>query len=801
MYRLSVFIFLCLLSISNTANTDIPHEAKPKVWWFHGATRTTHEGITADLEAFREIGIGGVVYYDQVHEIYEEPSEVFSPKWWADLIFAAKEARRLGLTFELNLSNGYAAGGPWIDAAHSMQRLVTVEEGEPIPDGFHEIATVSVPAANKNDNTVRSITYSARAQSKSPTSAMNIPCRPGQTGIVAANFTPLPPIGTLQASDDSIRWRDVAKLPPIYNDMGWKLPQLTLSLPPTRAKYYRVDPETAVRSFRLSAVEHIDRWEEKAAFRSNFISYTTHESEILYTGDKASTPTTDSIKLRFGYIPTKAKIKHGRRGMTGYECDRLSREAAIIQYDNYFKRIADTLTAHGLRPDGVIIDSHEAGTQNWTPGLEQEFLRRRGYSLLPWLPVLQGYVIKRNCEYPQASLQACERVLHDFRMTISDMVSDCFFATIDSLCRRDGYTFTAQAIGNGMCFSVDNIAVKGRVGKPQGEFWTYQREGCYDIKEAASAARVYGKPIASAEAFTDCSYQTSFEDLKHLADFAFAMGINELVVCASPHQPRIMEQPLDWNSRHPYALNRNHPQWLQSRWLWQYLGHCMQWLRRGRPNSSIGICLGCEAPLKLLSHRLPTIPDGYEWDVFTTDAVTASGSIFTDGISQNDFRLIAIEDSAYIPLSSLNAFISMSQYGQHIQANRKALEQNARYYGELTADYQNMLDTLFAQPTTHDCPLDIAIKQAGIVPEVDYPTRASSPQDRLYFSHRRSDNEDIYFIYNRSPQSFKETVRLQAKGKKMLLINPMKGEKHYRENKPFILKLQPEETIIAIISD
>ncbi|MBQ1580952.1 MAG: hypothetical protein II107_00595, partial [Prevotella sp.] len=27
----------------------------------------THEGITADLEAFKQQGVGGVVYYDQVH--------------------------------------------------------------------------------------------------------------------------------------------------------------------------------------------------------------------------------------------------------------------------------------------------------------------------------------------------------------------------------------------------------------------------------------------------------------------------------------------------------------------------------------------------------------------------------------------------------------------------------------------------------------------------------------------------------------------------------------------------------------
>ena len=42
-------------------------DARTKVWWFHGETVTTYEGIDADLEAFKAAGIGGVVYYDQTH--------------------------------------------------------------------------------------------------------------------------------------------------------------------------------------------------------------------------------------------------------------------------------------------------------------------------------------------------------------------------------------------------------------------------------------------------------------------------------------------------------------------------------------------------------------------------------------------------------------------------------------------------------------------------------------------------------------------------------------------------------------
>ena len=59
------------------------------LWWFHGETETTRAGITADLEAFRREGIGGVVYYDQVHSKGEGALDAFSPEWWKMLVFAS----------------------------------------------------------------------------------------------------------------------------------------------------------------------------------------------------------------------------------------------------------------------------------------------------------------------------------------------------------------------------------------------------------------------------------------------------------------------------------------------------------------------------------------------------------------------------------------------------------------------------------------------------------------------------------------------------------------------------------------
>ena len=107
---------------------DPQDSTRTKVWWFHGETETTREGITADLEAYRRAGVGGVVYYDQVHNKKTPGAfEAMSSEWWDMLIFSAREAERLGLTFECHVSNGYVAGGPWVTPDMGMQRLASTD--------------------------------------------------------------------------------------------------------------------------------------------------------------------------------------------------------------------------------------------------------------------------------------------------------------------------------------------------------------------------------------------------------------------------------------------------------------------------------------------------------------------------------------------------------------------------------------------------------------------------------------------------------------------------------------------------
>ena len=98
----------------------------------------------------------------------------------------------------------------------------------------------------------------------------------------------------------------------------------------------------------------------------------------------------------------------------GLECDKLSKEAAEAHFTGLMgKLIADNRAAGGRGKTLVSthIDSWEVGSQNWTPQLREEFQRRRGYDLLPFLPVMTGRVVD--------SLEVSERFLWDLRQTVS----------------------------------------------------------------------------------------------------------------------------------------------------------------------------------------------------------------------------------------------------------------------------------------------------------------------------------------------------------------------------------------------
>lgn len=881
--------------------TDI---ARTKLWWFHGETETTREGITADLEAFKREGVGGVVYYDQQHGKGENALQAFSSEWWDMFRFAAKEAKRLGLTFETHLSNGYVSGGPWITEDLSMQRLDaadTLVNGNqlfkaklpvpnlrsksgvvndvavvafPVPDGNWKTSLNTNPKISSNISelnandiffpkssrlikipeqksgesiylniefdsafTSRSITYSLRPEGKSRTGAMNFPGPPSDLFYGYGHVT-RPNVGQLEGSDDGVNYAKICDLKPMYESPSWN--QRTISFPTTKKKYYRINlhdwthpkdknHELQIGQVVISSQAKMDQWEEKAALNSEYIeedetpdypkSAIIDSNTIVNLTKKLNdkgelewdVPKGQWVIMRFVRVPIGVRTKHGRPNLMGLESDKLSSKATKVQFDNYFKVMRDSLSKIGISLNGLHMDSHEAGSQNWTPGYANKFKKLRGYNILKYLPALQGYIV--------GSGEETSEFLHDMRLTLSDLVSEEYFGTLDSLCRAEGVVLTAQAVGNGLTMVADNVKAKGQVQKPQGEFWAYQTHGSYDVKGTSSAAHIYGKPIASAEAFTDMKFGQSLADMKNVADYAYAFGAQEFVVCASAYQPWIDKFPGSTGGGREYVLNRNNTYWNYSRPFWDYQARCAALMRNGKAVIDLCIYLGDNAPVKLLAYRLPIIPEGYDFDVITQDGLMTRMSpkerciVLPDGMS---YQMLILEREAVISFDALKKIAGLVKEGVPVYGSKPSGSGSLKD-APFSKEYQELVTQLWGTEPTGiktygkgkvywGMSVKEALSKHGIQPDAGLKSK-DVPTDKVYYAHRKISDTDIYFLNNHSPDVFNDTIRFRTNATKAEYWDPVTGNQYKlpieaSDHKGLLLNitLQPNESGFIVAS-
>src|SRR5512136_196702 len=114
-----------------------PDAAKPWVYWFWLNGNITRAGITADLEAMKRVGIGGVLIMEVDQGAPVGPAAFMGPEWRELFKFAVAEAGRLGLEINMNDDAGWnGSGGPWITPEQSMQKIVWTETGLAGPARF-----------------------------------------------------------------------------------------------------------------------------------------------------------------------------------------------------------------------------------------------------------------------------------------------------------------------------------------------------------------------------------------------------------------------------------------------------------------------------------------------------------------------------------------------------------------------------------------------------------------------------------------------------------------------------------------
>ncbi|MDB6057212.1 MAG: hypothetical protein JWO95_1056, partial [Verrucomicrobiales bacterium] len=133
----------------------------------------------------------------------------------------------------------------------------------------------------------------------------------------------------------------------------------------------------------------------------------TAKSAVLDITDKMSTDGTLTWDVpagkwkicRIGCTTTGQKNKPAPESGTGLECDKFNPHAAEVHFNNFINKLADDVGPNlGKVLTTTHIDSWEVHSQNWTARMPEEFRKRRGYDLTPWLLAVTGRVIVENDE-------------------------------------------------------------------------------------------------------------------------------------------------------------------------------------------------------------------------------------------------------------------------------------------------------------------------------------------------------------------------------------------------------------------
>jgi hypothetical protein len=864
-----------------------PQSAKPWVFWYWMHAAVSKEGITADLEAMKEVGIGGAYLMpikDTVSKISFQPTaRQLSPEWWKLVTFAMQEAKRLGLQLGMHVSDGFAlAGGPWITPELSMQKLVWtktyVAAGDTNkiqlaqPEGFQnyykDVAVYAYPANSSNafsevvsvptvstSNFVRA-SFLAFRQTGSNSSSFKsdsacwiqykypkpFTCRSVIVRTGGNTYQALRLI--VQSSDDGENFTTVTRFDAPRH--GWQDADedVTFSIPATTAKYFRFvyekegtepgaedldaakwKPSLKVVGIFLSDEPSIHQYESKngSVWR---ISNATTEAQvpkdaavslkniINLTGKMDAEGNlnwkapegTNWVIVRIGHTSTGHTNYTGGAGL-GLECDKFNAAAVKLQFDNWFGKAFRQNTALAKEVLKVFhVDSWECGSQNWSTNFANEFKKRRGYDLMPYLITMTGV--------PVESADQSEKVLHDVRTTIAELVNDVFYTTLKKEAHALGTKMSAEAIAPTMVS--DGLMHYKHADLPMGEFWfnspTHDKPN--DMRDAISGAHIYGKKIIQAESFTTVRMDWSEHpgSLKVVGDRNFALGINKMVMHVFAHNPFPDRKPGVTLDGVGLYFQRDQTWFKQSKAWIEYLTRCQALLQMGDPVVDVAVFTGEEVPRRsVLPDRLGSIlpgifgkekveaekkrlenkgqplrqiPDGVTHSANMADAedwIDPLNGYTYDSFNPDALMLMQVKNGrAVLPggasygILVIPGKMLMNPNPTMSVAVQKKLQQLANAGAKMVID-QQWIKLFGNNKNVVAAPyMDSTFEKLGVKRDVEINGNAAHA---IAWTHRKTNEADIYFLSNQSNTEASFEIKFRVHGYDHLEIyNPVTGE-------------------------
>jgi len=515
-----------------------PDSARPGVYWYFMDGNLSREAMTADLESMKKVGIGNLVFLE-VNVGVPRGKVNFLSKEWQDLfVHAVREAERLGIAITMGVGPGWTgSGGPWVKPEESMQHLVASSTQITGPGPCN----IQLPVAP--------------------------PHRPffGEEGLT--------PLMRKQWFD---YYRDVKVLAFPTPEHAESICDIDEKALVYRAPY---SSQPGVRPFLPAPAKFRELKEGSIIPESEVIDVTSHmNKDGRFTWE---VPEGNWTIMRFVTRNNGAVTRPAPEPGLGFESDKFSSTAFNHHFEAFLgKLIAQTGPPKPGANSGwtfLHMDSWEMGAQNWTEGFREEFQKRRGYDLLPWLPVYAGNIV--------GSLELSERFLWDLRVTGQELILENHAGHIKEIAQEYGFGLSIEPYDMNPTADLD---LGSLADVPMCEFWSRGLgfNSSFSTFESSSIAHIKGKTVLAAEAFTALpveAWKMYPGAMKDQGDWAFCTGINRFVYHTFAHKP-LGNHLRPGMTMGPYGVHwdRGQTWWNMVDAYHSYITRCQYILQQGR---------------------------------------------------------------------------------------------------------------------------------------------------------------------------------------------------------------------------
>ena len=796
-----------------------PNSAKPHTWFHMMNGNVTKAGITRDFEELAKVGIGGVQMFDAGCEIPPGGLDFNSPEWFEMFKHAASEARRLGLEICIpNCSGWSSSGGPWNPPANGMKettfrKLTTTGpakfcaklDRETKDNGFYAdigVFAFPTPAAEKvrfdgvkttvkkdgftfsSDKPFAATGFSFRlshpwtwsadadiavevsedGRTFKPLETFRVPLARSGHGDSSLRFHALPQKMTMKALRAKVTWSSVK------TTLVEARPEARVELSNLKAKTFAVRQETTPDAVATTS----DQVVPKMAVR-DLTSNMAADGTLTW-----DVPAGEWTILRIGYICNgrcnHPASDHGR----GLEVDKLSAEAMDFHFEQYVSRLCKTLgplagnVASGF--NNILVDSYEVGSQNWTQKMEPEFLKRRGYSLRPFLPAFAGYIVN--------DVETTERFLEDFRRVVADLFAENYAGALTRKCHEYGLQCSIEPYGS--C-PADNLQYGQHCDIPMGEFWSHAGNpyglGAGNSKFISYIVHVWGKKFCGAESFTASPgpgsgrWMTTPFSIKAQGDSAYAQGVNRIIYHRFTHQPWADDKYLPGMTmgRWGMHLDRTQTWWDFAKPWFQYQTRCQYMLQEGTFCADVLFFAGEQAPNQggntdgdPGAAAFYTLPFGYDSDVCPTDAMyrlkVENGLVVVPGGVK--YRILALPAMNACSPEMVACVAKLRDAGATVVWSKKPMRAPGLKWGpDGDAKVRAAADALWAKGILECSPAE-ALTKLGVAPDFKVEANGAKDVKQIEWLHRRDASADWYFtampnrLETTAELSFRQTGRV-----------------------------------------